>query len=49
VDVKYDPAQTKLVCNFGDGTTKLIDPFELRIKCLCAACVDEFTGMKLIQ
>lgn len=40
----YDPKAGKVVVKFPDGTKKLIDPFELRIKCLCAACVDEVDG-----
>lgn len=49
VKVKYDPQQTKVIIDFGDGKQKKIDPFELRQKCICAACVDEFSGVKIMQ
>ena len=28
---------------------KLIDPFTLRKKCICAACIDEFSGEKILK
>lgn len=43
-EVDYDPKLGKIIVKFPDGITKKIDPFELRIKCLCAACVDEVDG-----
>jgi Mrp family chromosome partitioning ATPase/DUF971 family protein len=30
-------------------TIKKITPFELRRKCICAACIDEYTGNKLLK
>ena len=44
VEVSYDPKAGKIVCKLSETETKLIDPYELRIKCLCAACVDEVDG-----
>ncbi len=32
-----------------DGKEKKIKAFELRKKCGCALCIDEFTGKKLIK
>ena len=43
-EVAYDPKEGKIICNFDDGTKKHIDPFHLRSKCMCAACVDEIDG-----
>ena len=48
VDVKYDPQESKVIVNFGDGTSKRIDPFELRTKCMCAACIDEIDGRQIL-
>ena len=31
------------------GEVKKIDPFELRLKCSCAACIDEFSGAALLN
>lgn len=28
---------------------KKVDPFELRTKCKCAACIDEFSGVKILK
>ena len=43
-EIKYDPLQGKIICEFADGSEKRIDPLHLRSKCLCAACVDEIDG-----
>ena len=43
-EVDYDPKLGKVIVKFPDGKSKKIDPFEMRIKCLCAACVDEVDG-----
>lgn len=48
-EVKYDPMSGKIACSFADGTQKLIDPFHLRMKCMCAACVDEVDGRQILQ
>ena len=49
VNVNYDPQQGKVIIDFGDGKTKKIDPFELRTKCKCAACIDEIDGRQILQ
>ena len=43
-EIKYDPQQGQIICNFADGQVKHISPYELRIKCKCAACIDEVDG-----
>ena len=48
-EVDYDPKLGKVVVKFPDGSKKLIDPYELRIKCLCAACVDEVDGRQILK
>ena len=49
VEVKYDPKLGKVVCKFSETETKHIDPYELRIKCLCAACVSEVDGRQILK
>jgi len=41
--VHYDPQSSSIIVKQGDKV-KHIDPFELRIKCKCAGCIDEFDG-----
>ncbi len=53
--VEYSVQQGKIICeaadpnNQGQRIRKLVDPFELRIKCRCAACVDEVDGRQILQ
>ena len=60
LEAKYDPVQGKVLIEGPiDGATsttdsklavrKKIDPYELRIKCKCAACVDEVDGRQILQ
>jgi hypothetical protein len=42
--VNYDPKAGKVILKFSETECKSIDPYELRIKCFCAACVDEVDG-----
>ena len=28
---------------------KLIDPYELRVKCKCAGCIDEYSGKQILK
>lgn len=39
----------KIVCKFSENETKLIDAYELRIKCFCAACIDEVDGRQILK
>jgi DUF971 family protein len=43
IEVNYDPKEGKIIFSQKDYK-KEIDPYELRVKCLCAACVDEVDG-----
>lgn len=45
----YNPQTMKIHCSFEDGTKKVIDPYELRCKCFCAACVDEVDGRQILK
>ena len=49
VEYEAGPRGGKVICTFEDGTKKLIDPWELRIKCGCAKCVDELDGRQLLN
>ena len=49
VSVQYDPNTQLINCTFDDGSEKLIDPYELRCKCFCAACVDEVDGRQILK
>jgi DUF971 family protein len=45
--VRYDTHLACVIIRTPDGKEKKIKAAELRRKCNCAACVDEFTGKKL--
>ena len=61
LEAKYDPIQGKVIIeehlNATDSTAsarktrvrKSIDPYELRIKCRCAGCIDEIDGRQILQ
>ena len=48
-EITYNPQTGKVICNFDDGSTKHIDPFHLRTKCMCAACIDEIDGRQILK
>lgn len=39
----------KILIKKKDNIVKEIDPYELRIKCKCAACIDEMSGRQLFK
>ena len=43
-EVAYDPLQTAIVITNDGVAQKKIDPYELRLKCKCAGCIDEVDG-----
>ena len=48
--VEYDTQFGKLVIEYEGGKkTKLVDPYELRLKCRCAACIDEIDGRQILK
>jgi len=49
VDYEHAPDGGKIICTFEDGSKKFIDPYELRVKCFCAKCVDELSGRRLLN
>lgn len=48
VKVEFDPTEGYIHVKTKD-TDKKIDPLHLRKKCICAACIDEFSGAKLLK
>lgn len=47
--VEYSPKEEAIKILFNKDKVKLVDPYLLRKKCICAACIDEFTGEKLLK
>jgi len=48
--VTYDPKDGYILVNQGEGKRiKKVNPLDLRLKCICAACVDEMTGQSFIK
>lgn len=43
--IRYDPAANKLIYR----DTNTLSPFDLRVACRCAVCVEEFTGRTLLD
>ena len=46
--LSYDPKEGHFVLQSADKIKK-ISPYHLRKKCICAACIDEFTGAKILN
>ena len=44
----YNPKEGFIIINHDKDKVKKISPFHLRSKCICAACVDEFSGKFLL-
>ena len=47
-EVGPDAAGTRLRIVWGDGAETLHEPRALRLRCPCAACVDEMTGERML-
>jgi DUF971 family protein len=48
-EVKYDPKEGLIHIYQGDKVTKKVSPYELRLACKCAGCIDEFDGRKILK
>lgn len=48
-NVRYDPIQGSIIVESKDSKVKAVDPYELRIKCKCAACIDEINGRQILK
>ena len=47
--MNYDPIKAKVTLTNAGIAKKEIDPFLLRIKCKCAACIDEVDGRQILK
>ena len=47
--MKYDPTKGSIVITNDGKVEKEIDPYELRIKCKCAGCIDEVDGRQILK
>lgn len=45
----YYNQETKKVVVDAQNIRRDINAYELRVKCKCAACIDEFTGQQILQ
>lgn len=48
-EVSYDPTTSRVVITSDGQTEKSIDPYELRVKCKCAGCIDEVDGRQILK
>ena len=48
-EVSYDPTTSRVVITSDGQTEKSIDPYELRVKCKCAGCIDEVDGRQIFK
>ena len=46
---EYSPTEGTINIKYDQDKIKRIDPLHLRKKCMCAACIDEFTGEKILK
>jgi DUF971 family protein len=61
MQVRYDPIKGKIFIEVEEDSAaspgeevskkvlKAIDPYELRLKCKCAACIDEHDGRQILR
>jgi DUF971 family protein len=49
VEVGPDPDATHLRITWGDGHVSDLPPRLLRVACVCAGCVDEMTGRRILR
>lgn len=48
-EVNYDPSKSSIVITNDGKVEKEIDPYELRLKCKCAGCIDEVDGRQILK
>jgi ATP-binding protein involved in chromosome partitioning len=48
-EVNYDPTKGTIVLTNDGAVEKEIDPYELRLACKCAGCIDEVDGRKILK
>jgi DUF971 family protein len=48
-DVQFDPKSGFINISRGGQITKKVSPYELRLACRCAGCIDEIDGRKILK
>ncbi|TNV79514.1 hypothetical protein FGO68_gene10079 [Halteria grandinella] len=48
-EVSFDPKSGLIVLNQNGQVIKKVNPYELRLACRCAGCIDEFDGRKILK
>jgi len=48
-EVNYDPMSSKIILQNDGKTERELDPYEVRIKCKCAGCIDEVDGHQILK
>lgn len=48
-DVAYEPKEGLIVIRQGGKITKKVKPYDLRLACRCAGCIDEIDGRQILK
>lgn len=48
-EVKYEPSDGLIHIIQGGKITKKVSPYDLRLACKCAGCIDEFNGKQILK
>jgi ATP-binding protein involved in chromosome partitioning len=48
-EVRYDPKEGMIILTQNGKVTKKVSPYDLRLACRCAGCIDEFDGRKILK
>ena len=47
--MNYDPKEGLIHISQGGSITKKVSPYELRLACKCAGCIDEVDGRQILK
>lgn len=48
-EVSFDPIESVINITVGGKLTKKVSPFDLRVACKCAGCIDEIDGKQILK
>ena len=48
-EVNFDPKESMIMIKQGGKLTKKVSPYELRLACKCAGCIDEVDGRQILK